>query len=84
MPPSASGRNDLLAVADIGEATLNMELYDSLSDSIMVRALERVAAKHDAGTPPTTAADAVQRTATQWASILRERLDAAASIPINQ
>lgn len=84
VPPSASGRNDLLAVADIGEATLNMELYDSLSDSIMVRALERVVAKHDEGTPPTTAADAVQRTALQWASILRERLDAAASIPMNQ
>jgi hypothetical protein len=84
VPPSASGRNDLLAVADIGEATLNMELYDSLSDSIMVRALERVSAKHDEGTPPTTAADAVQRTALQWASILRERLDAAAGIPMNQ
>ncbi len=84
VPPSASGRNDLLAVADIGEATLSMELYDSGSDAIMVRALERVAAKHDEGAPPTTAADAVQRTATQWASILRERLDAAASIPINQ
>jgi hypothetical protein len=84
VPPSASGRNDLLAVADIGEATLSMELYDSESDSIMVRALERVAAKHDESAPPTTAADAVQRTATQWASILRERLDAAASIPINQ
>ena len=84
VPPSANGRNDLLEVADIGEATLEMELYDSTSDSIMVRAIERVTAKHDAGAPPTTAADAVQRTATQWAGILRERLDAAAGIPLNQ
>jgi hypothetical protein len=84
VPPAASGKGDLLSVADIGEATLNMELYDSISDAIMVRALERVSAKHDAGTPPTTAADAVQRTATQWATVLRERLDAAASIPMNQ
>ncbi len=84
VPPAASGKGDLLSVADIGEATLNMELYDSISDAIVVRALERVSAKHDAGTPPTTAAEAVQRTATQWATILRERLDAAASIPMNQ
>jgi hypothetical protein len=84
VPPAASGKGDLLSVADIGEATLNMELYDSISDAIVVRALERVSAKHDAGTPATTAADAVQRTATQWATILRERLDAAASIPMNQ
>ncbi len=84
VPPSANGRNDLLTVAEIGEATLVMELYDSLSDSIMVRVMERVAATHDPNAPPTTAADAVQRTATQWARILRERLDSAASIPINQ
>ncbi len=84
VPPSANGRNDLLTVAEIGEATLVMELYDSLSDSIMVRAIERVKATHDPSAPPTTAADAVQRTATQWARILRERLDAAASIPINR
>jgi hypothetical protein len=84
VPPAESGKGELLSVADIGEATLNMELYDSISDAIVVRALERVTAKHDAGAPPTTAADAVQRTATQWATILRERLDAAASIPMNQ
>ncbi len=84
VPPDESGRNDLLKLADIGEATLVMELYDSTSDSIMVRAIERVSAKHDPNTPPTTAADAVKQTATQWATILRERLDAAASIPVNQ
>jgi hypothetical protein len=84
IPPNASGKGDLLSVPEVGEATLVMELYDSLSDSIVVRALERVKATHDAGAPPTTAAEAVQRTATQWATILRERLDAAASIPLNQ
>ncbi len=84
VPPKESGKGDLLSMADIGEATLSMELYDSMSDAIVVRAIERVAAKHDPKAPPTTAADAVKATATQWAGILRERLDAAASIPINQ
>lgn len=83
VPPDANGRDDLLSVAQIGEATLVMELYDSESEAIMVRAIERVTAKHEADKPPTTAADAVQRTATQWAGILRERLDATASIPRN-
>jgi Protein of unknown function (DUF3313) len=84
VPPSESGKGELLKIADIGEATLVMELYDSLSDSIMVRAIERVSATHDANAPPTTAAEAVQRTATRWASLLRERLDAAADIPLEQ
>jgi len=83
VPPSESGRNDLLS-ADIGEATLVLELYDSLSGAIVVRANEHVVAKHDAGAPPTTAAEAVQRTALAWATVLRERLDAAAGIPPNQ
>jgi hypothetical protein len=83
VPANASGKNDLLQVAEVGEATLVMELYDSESDSIMVRAIERVTAKRDPGAAPSTAAEAVQRTATQWASTLRERLDAAASIPLN-
>ena len=83
VPADASGKNDLLQVAEVGEATLVMELYDSESDSIMVRAIERVTAKRDPGAAPSTAAEAVQQTATQWASILRERMDAAASIPLN-
>jgi uncharacterized protein DUF3313 len=83
VPANASGKNDLLQVAEVGEATLVMELYDSESDSIMVRAIERVVAKRDPGAAPSTAAEAVQQTATQWASILRERMDAAASIPLN-
>jgi hypothetical protein len=83
VPANSSGKNDLLQVAEVGEATLVMELYDSESDSIMVRAIERVVAKRDPGAAPSTAAEAVQQTATQWASILRERMDAAASIPLN-
>ena len=83
IPPAQNGKGDLLSIPDIGEANLVMELYDSSSDAIMVRASEHVAAKHTAGAPPTTAADAVKATAMQWATILRERLDAAASIPLN-
>ena len=81
VPANASGKNDPLTVPEVGEANLVLELYDSSSDAIMVRASEHVVAKHEADTK--TAADAVKATATQWATILRERLDAAASIPLN-
>jgi hypothetical protein len=81
VPANASGKNDPLTVPAVGEATLVLELYDSSSDAIMVRASEHVVAKHEADTK--TAAEAVQATAKAWAAILRERLDAAASIPLN-
>jgi len=81
VPPNASGKNDPLTVPAVGEATLVLELYDSTSDAIMVRASEHVVSKHEADTK--TAAEAVQATAKAWATILRERLDAAASIPLN-
>jgi len=81
VPANASGKNDPLTVPEVGEANLVLELYDSSSDAIMVRATEHVVAKHEPDTK--TAADAVKATALQWATILRERLDAAASIPLN-
>jgi hypothetical protein len=83
IPPAQNAKGDLLTIPDIGEANLVLELFDSTSDAIMVRASEHVAAKHDAGAAPTTAAEAVKATAVQWAAILRERLDAAADIPLN-
>ena len=81
VPANASGKNDPLTVPEVGEANLVLELFDSSSNAIMVRASEHVVAKHEADTK--TAADAVKATAMQWATILRERLDAAASIPLN-
>ena len=83
IPKAQNAKGDLLTIPDIGEANLVLELFDSTSDAIMVRASEHVAAKHAAGAPPTTAADAVKATALQWATTLRERLDAAADIPLN-
>jgi len=81
VPANASGKNDPLTVPEVGEANLVLELFDSSSDAIMVRASEHVVARHEAETK--TAAEAVKATALQWAAILRERLDAAASIPLN-
>ncbi|HET6471567.1 MAG TPA: DUF3313 family protein [Pseudomonadales bacterium] len=81
VPANANGKNDPLTVPEVGEANLVLELYDSSSDAIMVRATEHVVAKHEPDTK--TAAEAVKATALQWATILRERLDAAASIPLN-
>jgi hypothetical protein len=83
IPKSQNAKGELLTIPDIGEANLVLELFDSTSDAIMVRASEHVAATHAAGAPPTTAADAVKATALQWAATLRERLDAAADIPLN-
>ncbi|HVN86762.1 MAG TPA: hypothetical protein VMW17_18170, partial [Candidatus Binatia bacterium] len=71
---------DAVTVPVAGEAILVIELYDSISNSIMVRASDRVAAKREA--EGETADQVVHATATTWARIFRERLDEAASIPM--
>jgi len=79
VPANAGGENEALTLPVAGEAILVLELYDSRSNAIMVRASERITAKRVAETE--TADDAVRATARAWAATLRERLDAAASIP---
>ncbi len=79
VPPDVAAVDDV-EISDVGEATLTLELYDSLSDAIMVRVVGPVAAKHDT-TSSATAADAVRHLAEIWATALRERIDSAASIP---
>ncbi len=79
VPENASGEEDQLTVPNVGEAILVLELRDSTTRAIMVRASDHVVAKHDADT--LTADQAVRATVQAWARLLRERLDAAASIP---
>ncbi len=79
VPTNASGKDDPLTVPKVGEAILVLELFDSVTPVIMVRASDHVVAKHDDDTM--TAEQAVRASALAWAKIFRERLDAAASIP---
>jgi hypothetical protein len=79
VPENASGKDDQLTVPNVGQAILVLELHDSTSNAIMVRASNHVVAKHDEGA--TTADQAVRASVQSWAILLRERLDAAASIP---
>ena len=78
VPANASGKDDPLTVPEVGEAILVLELFDSVTPVIMVRASDHVVAKHDDDTM--TAEQAVRASAQAWAKTFRERLDAAASL----
>ena len=79
VPENASGKDDQLTIPNVGAAILVLELHDSITSAIMVRASDHVVAKHGADTA--TADQAVRASVQAWARLLRERLDAAASIP---
>ena len=75
------------ALADVGEATLVLELFDSLSKSITARATARVKAER---TPDDRTATSqpdnravVERAAREWAKRVRERLDEIGSVALN-
>lgn len=75
-----------LALADVGEATLVLELYDSMSKTITVRATARVKAERspdDARAATMQTDQIVERAARDWAQRIRERLDAIASVELN-
>jgi hypothetical protein len=75
------------ALADVGEATLVLELFDSLSKAITARATARVKAERTAEDQSSTASHdnraAVERAAQEWAKRVRERLDEIASVALN-
>jgi hypothetical protein len=82
----AGAANLNLALADVGEATLVLELYDSMSKTITVRATARVKAEgpRDDAHAATMATDQiVERAARDWARRIRERLDTIASVELN-
>jgi hypothetical protein len=77
-PPAPSG-SDKQWIAQIGQATLVLELRDSQSGEVLARTVDRRAAEPSGGelgrnTSVHTAA-AVRTVARRWARTLRERLD---------
>ena len=76
-PESISGRVSVY-LSSVGEATLVIELRDSISGAILVRAVDRAAAEDISGMMEsnrvTNTAD-VRRLVSRWGRALRERLD---------
>jgi len=79
VPPERVGRSDVY-LSDIGEATLILEITDSMSGETIARAVERRTAGRSGGTAmrssPATTWMEVRRLARNWATKLREGLDA--------
>lgn len=78
VPPEPIGRGEIF-LSRVGEATLVLEIRDSVSDAILVRAVDRRAAEDAArgfsrSNRVFNAAE-VRRMAQAWARKLRERLD---------
>lgn len=78
VPPENVGRS-VVFLDSVGEATLVMELSDSMSNAILVRAIDRRAAERSAGnlsqsTSVSNRAD-VRRLGRRWASIIRGGLE---------
>jgi hypothetical protein len=69
-------------LASVGEATLILELVDSESNTVLVRAVDRRAADSQNRSFPSNSVSnwaEVRRLAAFWARLLRERLDELAS-----
>lgn len=78
VPPEPIGRNDIY-LSKVGEATLVLELRDSITRAILARAVDRRAAEDRArnlqlSNRVTNSAE-IRRLAQTWARLLRERLD---------
>jgi hypothetical protein len=77
VPPEMLGRGDVY-LDEIGEATLAIEIIDSESNTVLVRAVDRRAAESHGMPIPSNAAtnwSEVRRLAQFWARLLRQRLD---------
>ena len=78
VPPEPLGRNEIY-LSRVGEATLVLEIRDSVSEAIFARAVDRRAAEDTAGgfteSSRVTNANEVRRVVRAWARILRDRLD---------
>lgn len=79
--PPERGARDRIFIDRVGEATLVLELRDSESNTTLARALDRRAAARSGGTMQRSNSASnwaeVRRVARRWATMLRERLDAA-------
>jgi hypothetical protein len=79
VPPTPMGRSSVY-LDSVGDATLVLELRDSTSDAILVRAVDRRAAERPKGSlmESTTASNRadVRRLGRRWASIIRGGVEA--------
>ena len=79
VPPEYIGRSEVF-LSSVGEATLVLEVVDSMSGEVLFRAADRRAAERAGGTTPVRSTPAtnwseVRRLARTWGSRLREGLD---------
>ena len=78
VPPQTAGRSEVF-LNSVGEATLVLELRDSITDAILARAMDRRAAEDRTGSMTrsnsVTNSTEVKRMIRRWMSYLRERLD---------
>ena len=79
VPPEPVGRSDVY-LRSVGEATLVVELRDSITNAILARSVDRRAAERPGqdlqwSNPVNNRAE-VRRLARRWATRLRENLDA--------
>jgi hypothetical protein len=78
VPPEPIGRTEVF-LSSVGEATLVLEIRDSVSEAIIARAVDRRAAENAARgfsrSNPVMNKSEVRRMAAAWARLLRERLD---------
>ncbi len=82
VPPEAPGRYDVY-LASVGEATLVLELRDSITNEVLARAADRRAAEQEGFQTPVnqvTAWSEVRQLARSWAITLRKRLDTVTSV----
>ena len=81
VPPDPIGMSDIY-ISRVGEATLVLEIRDSISEAVIARAVDRRAAEDSLGfnesTPARNRAE-IRRLARTWARLLRERLDSYAA-----
>jgi hypothetical protein len=78
VPPPMPGRNDIF-IRRVGEATLVVELRDSVSNTTLARMVDRRAAERPGGggfhSNSATNTGEVRQLARSWARLLRQRLD---------
>jgi hypothetical protein len=78
VPPEPVGGRADVYLSRVGEATLTLELRDSITEAILARAVDRRAAEDVAGMRKSNRvsnASEVRRVARIWAGLLRDRLD---------
>jgi hypothetical protein len=82
VPPDPIGSRSDIYLSRVGEATLVLELRDSITEAVLARAVDRRAAERVAGMSQSNRVQnraEIRRLAQNWARILREQLDAYAA-----